>query len=67
MNNKGTTKPVNNKNLTTIDLCPGDESLTRKQLLEKLKMLTELLKNRDGDAILQGSHGIRISENKDEA
>lgn len=46
--------------------CLGDEFLICEQVLEKLRMLTKLLKKREGDDIRQVTHGIHMRENRDD-
>lgn len=67
MNNNNTTKVGNNENLISMEECLGDKLLTWEQLLEKLRMLTELLKKQEGEGIPQGFHGVHARENKDDA
>lgn len=55
MEDYGIAKVGNNGNLTSMEDLLGDELLTWEQLLEKLRILMELLKKQEGGGIPQGT------------
>lgn len=55
-----------NGNLTSVKNLSGDESLNHEQLLEKLRLLMELLKKQERDDISQESQNVNTKENRDD-